>query len=98
VSRVPIGTENFDLRFGVMIKKNPKLSAEENQAMVDTCSKLARRCVPPGCACLAQQGAGRQSDPVRRRRPDPQAAPVGITRSTWTPRVYRPRSRKERNM
>jgi len=41
VSHVPIDTENFDLRFGVMIKKNPKLSAEENQAMVDTYSKLA---------------------------------------------------------
>jgi 3-ketosteroid 9alpha-monooxygenase subunit A len=41
VSHVPITTESFDLRFGVMIKKNPKLSAAENSAVVDTYSRLA---------------------------------------------------------
>ena len=41
VSHVPITTESFDLRFGVMIKKNPGLRAAENQAIVDTYSKLA---------------------------------------------------------
>jgi 3-ketosteroid 9alpha-monooxygenase subunit A len=41
VSHVPITTENFDLRFGVIIKKNPKLSEAENVAMVDAYSRLA---------------------------------------------------------
>ena len=36
VTHVPVTTESFDLRFGVMVKKNPQLSDEENQAMVDT--------------------------------------------------------------
>ncbi len=34
VSHVPITTESFDLRFGVMVKKNPNLTEEQNAAMV----------------------------------------------------------------
>lgn len=33
VSHAPTSTESFDLRFGVMVKKVPGLSAEENQAI-----------------------------------------------------------------
>lgn len=35
VSHVPIDTESFDLRFGVMVRKNPSLSEEENQAIAE---------------------------------------------------------------
>ncbi|HUH38597.1 MAG TPA: Rieske 2Fe-2S domain-containing protein [Spongiibacteraceae bacterium] len=35
VTHVPIDTESFDLRFGVMVKKNPKLSDAENDAMAE---------------------------------------------------------------
>lgn len=31
----PIDTNSFELRFGVMVKKNPALTPEQNQAMVD---------------------------------------------------------------
>ena len=41
VSHVPVTTESFDLRFGVMIKKNPKLSEEQNKAMIAAYTKLA---------------------------------------------------------
>ena len=34
VSHVPIHTEAFDLRFGVMVRKHPELSDAENQEMV----------------------------------------------------------------
>lgn len=35
VTHVPISTESFDLRFGVMVKKNPNLTDAENSAMVE---------------------------------------------------------------
>ncbi len=34
VSHVPVSPESFDLRFGVMVRKNPDFSEEENQGMV----------------------------------------------------------------
>lgn len=33
VTHVPIDTESFDLRFGVMVRKNPNLTDEQNDAM-----------------------------------------------------------------
>jgi 3-ketosteroid 9alpha-monooxygenase subunit A len=41
VSHVPIDTENFDLRFGVMIKKNPNFTPEQNAEMVATYTHLS---------------------------------------------------------
>jgi 3-ketosteroid 9alpha-monooxygenase subunit A len=41
VSHVPIDTENFHLRFGVMIKKNPALTPEQNAEMVAAYTHLA---------------------------------------------------------
>jgi 3-ketosteroid 9alpha-monooxygenase subunit A len=41
VSHVPIDTESFDLRFGVMIKKNPQLTPEQNAEMIATYSHLS---------------------------------------------------------
>lgn len=35
VSHVPINTESFDLRFGVMVKKNPNLTEADNTAICD---------------------------------------------------------------
>lgn len=40
VTHVPVNTEQFDIRFGVMMKKNPTLSAEENQAAVDAYTQM----------------------------------------------------------
>ncbi|RQS57909.1 Rieske 2Fe-2S domain-containing protein [Burkholderia sp. Bp8984] len=34
-SHVPIDTNSFELRFGVMVEKNPALTDEQNRAMVD---------------------------------------------------------------
>lgn len=34
-SHVPIDTNSFELRFGVMVEKNPALTEEQNRAMVD---------------------------------------------------------------
>ncbi len=42
VSHVPLTQQSFDLRFGVMIKKLPELSDEENRAMVDGYVQLSR--------------------------------------------------------
>lgn len=35
VSHVPIDTESFDLRFGVLVRKNPQLSDAENQRIAE---------------------------------------------------------------
>jgi len=35
VSHVPIDTESFDLRFGVMVRKNPSLSEDENRRLAE---------------------------------------------------------------
>jgi 3-ketosteroid 9alpha-monooxygenase subunit A len=35
VSHVPINTEKFDIRLGVMMKKDPKLTEAQNQTLVD---------------------------------------------------------------
>lgn len=40
VSHIPVNTEEFDIRFGVMMKKHAALSAEENQAAVDTYTQM----------------------------------------------------------
>jgi 3-ketosteroid 9alpha-monooxygenase subunit A len=34
VSHVPIDTESFDLRFGVLVRKDPNLNDEQNAAVV----------------------------------------------------------------
>lgn len=41
VAHVPVHTEKFDIRLGVMLKKNPDISEEENQAAVDTYTQMA---------------------------------------------------------
>lgn len=41
VSHVPINTEHFHLRFGVMIKKNPNFTDAQNREMVDTYVRLS---------------------------------------------------------
>lgn len=41
VSHVPVHTEKFDIRLGVMMKKNPALSDEQNQALVDKYTQLS---------------------------------------------------------
>lgn len=40
VTHVPVTTEQFDIRFGVMMKKIPGLSAEANQAAVDQYTQM----------------------------------------------------------
>jgi len=42
VSHVPVSQQSFDLRFGVMVKKLPELSEDENRAMVDGYVELSR--------------------------------------------------------
>ena len=42
VSHVPVSQQSFDLRFGVMVKKLPERSEDENQAMVDGYVELSR--------------------------------------------------------
>lgn len=41
VSHVPVHTEKFDIRLGVMLKKNPDLTDEQNQAAVDAYTQMA---------------------------------------------------------
>ncbi len=40
VTHVPVNTEQFDIRFGVMMKKLAGLSAQENQAAVDAYTQM----------------------------------------------------------
>lgn len=42
VTHVPITMESFDLRFGVMVKKQPQLSEAENQQMADEYIRLSQ--------------------------------------------------------
>ena len=41
VTHVPVNTEQFDIRLGVMMKKIPGVSDEQNQAMVDQYTQMA---------------------------------------------------------
>jgi len=41
VTHVPIDTNSFDIRFGVMLKKDPNLTERQNQAMVDEYTKMS---------------------------------------------------------
>jgi len=41
VSHIPLSVERFHLRFGVMVRRDPELTEEENQAMVAASVKLA---------------------------------------------------------
>lgn len=41
VSHIPVNTEEFHIRFGVMLKKNPNLSEKQNQALVDEYTRMS---------------------------------------------------------
>lgn len=41
VAHVPVNTEQFIIHLGVMLKKNPALSEEQNQAMVDEYTQMS---------------------------------------------------------
>lgn len=41
VTHVPVTTEQFDIRFAVMLKKNPQLSDEQNQELVDQYTQMS---------------------------------------------------------
>lgn len=41
VAHVPVHTEKFDIRLGVMLKKNPNLSEKQNQALVDEYTQMS---------------------------------------------------------
>lgn len=40
VTHIPVNTEKFDIRFGVMCRKDPSLSEAENQAIVDEYTQM----------------------------------------------------------
>ena len=41
VTHVPVNTNEFDIRFGVMMKKDPRLTEKQNAAMVEEYTKLS---------------------------------------------------------
>lgn len=41
VTHVPVDTNKFDIRLGVMLKKDPKLSEKQNKAMVDEYTQMS---------------------------------------------------------
>lgn len=41
VTHVPIDTESFDIRLGVMLKKDPSLNEKQNQALVDEYTQMS---------------------------------------------------------
>jgi 3-ketosteroid 9alpha-monooxygenase subunit A len=41
VTHVPVNTEKFDIRLGVMLKKDPRLTERQNQAMVDEYTRMS---------------------------------------------------------
>jgi 3-ketosteroid 9alpha-monooxygenase subunit A len=41
VAHIPVHMEKFDIRLGVMLKKNPNLSEKQNQALVDEYTQMS---------------------------------------------------------
>lgn len=41
VTHVPVNTEQFDIRLGVMLKKNPNLTEKQNQQLVDEYTQMS---------------------------------------------------------